>query len=119
MSISTTPTPTFSISSPTAHTSSWATSQGLVEGTDYYGTTDASSGAVQGYVEDTYDEYGQDPSTVALQAYYQYATITGGGISIYPVSAETVYSNATADPSDPAAAGSQVSATWEATACIS
>ena len=66
--------------------------QGLIEGTDYY-----ASGPMTGYVEGTYVQDGQQASTKALQDSYQYATISGDGISVYPVSDDTEFSAATSN----------------------
>ena len=74
--------------------------QGLIEGTDYYAVGDSGTGAVPGYVEDTYVEEGQQAATKALQDYYQYTTIGDGIVSINPVSDDTVFSAATSDLGD-------------------
>ena len=74
--------------------------QGLVEGTDFYDPSDTTPGAVPGYVEDTYVENGQQASTEALQSFYLYKTISDGDISIYPVSDERVFADATSDVND-------------------
>ena len=71
-------------------------SQGLIEGIDYYGSSDATPG----YVKDTYVQHGQDATTKALQEYYQYASLTGSGVAIHPVSDDTVFSTATSNTSD-------------------
>ena len=74
--------------------------QGLVEGIDYYATSDSSTGAVAGYVKDDYVEQGQDAFSEALQDFYKYVVLTGGGLTINAVSAETVYSAVTTDTSN-------------------
>ena len=74
--------------------------QGLVEGIDYYTTSDSSTGAVAGYVKDDYIEDGQQSSTKALQDFYKYVVLTGSGLTIHAVSAETVYSAATTATGD-------------------
>lgn len=72
--------------------------QGLIDGTDYH-TTTGTNGTVAGYVEDTYVEHGQQASTKAIQDYYRYLNQTG--VSIHPVSDDTVYSAATSNVNDP------------------
>jgi YD repeat-containing protein len=74
---------------------------GLIEGTDYYTVTNSAQGAVAGYVEDNYVQQGQQTSTKDLQSYYQYHTLTGGSISIHPVSEQLVYTSATSNMADP------------------
>lgn len=66
-------------------------SSGLIEWTDYYTTT--GSGAAAGYIADTKLSQGSTGTPVMLRA-YQYTSQSAGGVTVYPVSQETVYQNA-------------------------
>jgi RHS repeat-associated protein len=70
-------------------------STGLITVTDYGTSTTATSstaGDVTGYYKDTKVQQGQ-LGTAILQSQTQYLSQTAGGITIYPVGAQTVYRN--------------------------
>src|SRR5206468_951023 len=70
-------------------------SAGLVEVTDYYTSTTATSttaGGVGGYLQDTKLKQGE-LGTAILQKTMQYFVRTAGGNTIYPDATSTVYRN--------------------------
>lgn len=75
-------------------------SAGLIEGTDYYATTTATSstpGGVAGYDQDTYVRHGEAGTKVLQEAkdyISQTADSSHGGATIYEVADDTVYGTA-------------------------
>lgn len=65
-------------------------SDGLIHVTDYYTTT--GSGAAKGQVQFEKLKRGSSGAEIKLKA-FEYTSRTAGGVTIYPVSKETVYRN--------------------------
>ncbi len=66
------------------------TSDGLIHVTDHYTTT--GSGAAAGYVQHEKIKKGSSGTPIKLRS-YEYTSQTAGGVTVYPVSKETVYRN--------------------------